>query len=250
MSWVGISDSGIAFSTAQGEWVAFDNSRFTGHSGSWGISRDDGAPFRARVTAISYTSFGASSPGAIDAEGSDSVINQGGSTWAPSPMEFQGATAIRYEPGTEESSAYQFLVEVWVGGGVVEPRPPMGLATRNIVSAYQRDRVFRSSLFANESRRLVTDFNGVIPKGQAIQKAVWQTNDLASALMAEPAIDGTAVSVRVSAQWSGRTRIRVDVTLDNGDIYSAWQIVRVMAAPYFNNPGWATGPRRLEVSTP
>lgn len=126
----------------------------------------------------------------------------------------------------------------------------MGRATRNIVSAYQRDRVFRCSLYASESRHLATDFNGVIPKGQAIKKAVWQTNDLSSALMAEPAIDGAAVSVRVSAQWSGRTRIRVDVTLTNGDTYSAWQIVRVMAAPYFNSPGWSTGPQRLEVSAP
>lgn len=124
----------------------------------------------------------------------------------------------------------------------------MGRATRNIVSGYQRDRIFRASLFANESRQLVTDFGGVIPKERTITKAVWQTLDITYVAMSAPAIDGRSVQVRVKAQWSGRSRIRVDVTLDNGDVYSAWQIVRVMAAPYFNNPGWSNGPQRLEVS--
>lgn len=124
----------------------------------------------------------------------------------------------------------------------------MGRATRNIVSGYQRDRIFRASLFANESRQLVTDFGGVIPKERTITKAVWQTLDITYVAMSGPSIDGRSVQVRVKAQWSGRSRIRVDVTLDNGDVYSAWQIVRVMAAPYFNNPGWSNGPQRLEVS--
>lgn len=124
----------------------------------------------------------------------------------------------------------------------------MGRATRNIVSGYQRDRIFRASLFANESRQLVTDFGGVIPKERTITKAVWQTLDITYVAMSAPAIDGRSVQVRVKAQWSGRSRIRVDVTLDNGDVYSAWQIVRVMAAPYFNNPGWSNGPQRLEVT--
>lgn len=124
----------------------------------------------------------------------------------------------------------------------------MGRATRNIVSGYQRDRIFRASLFANESRQLVTDFGGAIPKERTITKAVWQTLDITYVAMSAPAIDGRSVQVRVKAQWSGRSRIRVDVTLDNGDVYSAWQIVRVMAAPYFNNPGWSNGPQRLEVS--
>lgn len=124
----------------------------------------------------------------------------------------------------------------------------MGRATRNIVSGYQRDRIFRASLFANESRQLVTDFGGVIPKERTITKAVWQTLDITYVAMSAPAIDGRSVQVRVKAQWSGRSRILVDVTLDNGDVYSAWQIVRVMAAPYFNNSGWSNGPQRLEVS--
>lgn len=123
----------------------------------------------------------------------------------------------------------------------------MGRATRNIVSGYQRDRIFRASLFANESRQLVTDFSGVIPKGRSIVHAIWQSWETITAAMSEQAIVGLTVQVRVSAQYSGRSRIRVDVELDNGDVYSAWHIVRVMGAPYFDNPGWVTGPRRLDA---
>ncbi|WP_312707287.1 hypothetical protein [Stenotrophomonas sp.] len=125
----------------------------------------------------------------------------------------------------------------------------MGRATRNIVSGYQRDRIFRASLMASESRQLVTDFNGVIPKGRTIARATWQSWETITAAMSEPAIDGTSVEVRITAQYSGRARIRVDVELDNGDVYSAWHIVRVMPAPYFENQGWVTGPRKL-VATP
>jgi len=124
----------------------------------------------------------------------------------------------------------------------------LGRATRNIVSGYQRDRVFRTSVYANERRCLVTDFNGAIPPGRSIVKAVWQTPDTMKVRMGTPAIAGRQVQVSIDAQYTGQSRIRVDVTLDNGEIYSAWHVVRVMAAPYFNNPGWTNGPDRLEVS--
>lgn len=122
-----------------------------------------------------------------------------------------------------------------------------GRATNNIVSGYQRDRVFKAALYANESRQLVTNFNGVIPKGRTVAKAVWQTQDQVSIYMSGPSITGKSVSVRAKAQYSGTSRIRVDVTLDNGDVYSAWHVIQVRSAPYFNNPGWVTGPNRLEV---
>lgn len=126
----------------------------------------------------------------------------------------------------------------------------MGRATRNIVSGYQRDRIFRASLMASESRQLVTDFNGVIPMGRTISRATWQSWETITIAMEQPAIVGTSVEVRINAQYSGRARIRVDVELDNGDVYSAWHIVRVMPAPYFENPGWVTGPRKLVVTVP
>lgn len=124
----------------------------------------------------------------------------------------------------------------------------MGRATRNIVSGYQRDRIYRTSLFAMESRQLVTDFNGAIPKERTIAEAVWQTYETMNIAMSAPVAADRQVEVRINAQYSGRARIRVDAILDNGDVYSAWHIVRVMPAPYFENPGWVNGPRRLTAS--
>lgn len=126
----------------------------------------------------------------------------------------------------------------------------MGRATRNIVSGYQRDRIFRASLFANESRQLVTDFSGVIPKGRTIAEAMWQSWETLTVAMSLPVVGERSVEIRIEAQYSGRARIRVDVTLDNGDVYSAWHIVRVMPAPYFDNPGWVTGPRKVVATRP
>jgi hypothetical protein len=124
----------------------------------------------------------------------------------------------------------------------------MTRATKNIVSAYQRDRVFASSLYANESRELVTEFSGVLEPGDTpIVRATWDTYDTVFAAMSAPEIDGTAVKVRIKAQYAGRTRIRVDVTTPSGDVYSAWHSIRVQGAPYFTNNGWVTGPQHLEV---
>ncbi|MGX9958534.1 hypothetical protein ACW0US_07110 [Xanthomonas euvesicatoria] len=121
----------------------------------------------------------------------------------------------------------------------------IGRVTHNYVSAHQRDRVHRANLYANEKRALVTDFNGAIPKGAAITSATWQTDDTSQCLMSLPVINGRQVQVQVAAQYTGHCRIRVDATLDNGEVYSAWHVIRVQPAPYFNNPGWVNGPSRL-----
>lgn len=122
----------------------------------------------------------------------------------------------------------------------------MSRASKNYVSAYQRDQVFTTSLYANESRELVTDFNALLD-GASIVRAVWDTYDTIFAVMADPEIDGSQVKVRISAQYPGRSRIRVDVTLSNGNTYSAWHAINVKSAPYFNNQGWVTGPQHLEA---
>lgn len=121
----------------------------------------------------------------------------------------------------------------------------IGRVTRNYVSAHQRDRVHRASLYAAEKRCLVTDFNGAIPKGRSIASATWQTDDTTQCLMSQPAVLGRQVQVQIAAQYTGHCRIRVDAVLDNGEVYSAWHVIRVQPAPYFNNPGWVTGPRML-----
>lgn len=124
----------------------------------------------------------------------------------------------------------------------------IGQATRNIVSAHKRDRVFRASLYAAERRPLVTNFNGALPAGRSIVSATWQTWDTINCYMAQPQINGREVQVMIAAQYAGRCRIRVDVTLDNGEVYSAWHVIRVQPAPYLVNPGWVTGPSTLSVS--
>ncbi|MGS0573464.1 hypothetical protein ACQR5V_21425 [Xanthomonas oryzae pv. oryzicola] len=123
----------------------------------------------------------------------------------------------------------------------------IGRVTHNYVSAHQRDRVHRASLYANEKRALVTDFNGAIPKGATIACATWETYDTSQCLMSEPAINNRQVQVQLTAQYSGNCRIRVDAELDNGEVYSAWHVIRVQPAPYFNSPGWANGPSRLHI---
>lgn len=124
----------------------------------------------------------------------------------------------------------------------------IGQATRNIVSAHKRDRVFRANLYAAERRPLVTNFNGALPAGRSIVSATWQTWDTINCYMSQPKINGREVQVMVTAQYAGRCRIRVDVTLDNGEVYSAWHVIRVQPAPYLVNPGWVTGPSSLTVS--
>lgn len=123
----------------------------------------------------------------------------------------------------------------------------MSRATKFYVSAYNRDAVFTTNLYANESRELVTDFNALIQPGETITKAEWDTFDTIFAAMADPEIDGTSVKIRISAQWGGRSRIRLGVTTSTGNTYSAWHSIRVKSAPYFNNQGWVTGPQHLEV---
>ena len=124
----------------------------------------------------------------------------------------------------------------------------IGRATRNYVSAHQRDRVHRASLYANEKRALVTDFNGAIPKERSIVSATWQTDDTSQCVMSQPQAEARQVQVQVAAQYTGHCRIRVDATLDNGEVYSAWHVIRVQPAPYFSNPGWANGPSNLTAN--
>lgn len=124
----------------------------------------------------------------------------------------------------------------------------IGQATRNTVSAYKRDRVFRTDLYAAERRPLVTNFGGALAPGRSITSATWQAWDTANCYMAQPQINGREVQVMITAQYGGRCRIRVDVTLDNGEVYSAWHVIRVQPAPYLVNPGWVTGPSSLTVS--
>ncbi|TBX03196.1 hypothetical protein TP46_12225 [Xanthomonas citri pv. aurantifolii] len=139
------------------------------------------------------------------------------------------------------TSTSVFLTVAPTMGGCDE----IGRVTRNFVSAHQRDRVHRSNLYAAERRCLVTDFNGAIAKGRAIASATWHTDDTSQCVMSLPAVRGRQVQVQIAAQYSGECRIRVDATLDNGEVYSAWHVIRVQPAPCFGTQAWVNGPSKL-----
>jgi len=119
----------------------------------------------------------------------------------------------------------------------------------NRLSAYQRDRVFFKEVYASESARLVTDATGMLDKGEVIVFATWETGDTMNARMAAPSIEegGKQASVAISAQYSGRSRIRTSLTTSAGRVISAWHYIRVKSAPSFPDQAWVEGPRRLDA---
>lgn len=125
----------------------------------------------------------------------------------------------------------------------------IGRATRNIVSGYNRDRVFQASLYAAERRPLVTDLNGAVPKGVYINRAVWKTIDNYQAAMSAPAVieNGRAAQVTLQAQWPGTCCIRMDATLSDGSVMSCWHVIRILPALYMPSDSYQNGPTTLAV---
>lgn len=127
----------------------------------------------------------------------------------------------------------------------------IGRATRNIVSGYNRDRVFQARLYAPERRVLVTDFNGAIPKGVTITRATWKTLDTTVAAMSSPSVltGNRSAQVMVQAQFDGFCCIRLDVLLSNGEQFVAHHVLQILPARYLSNDTWTNGPSEL-VATP
>lgn len=123
----------------------------------------------------------------------------------------------------------------------------MGRATRNIVSGYNRDRVFQARLYAPERRALVTDFNGALPNGVTIVRATWKTLDTTIAAMSSPSIlEGErSAQVMVQAQYDGFCCIRLDALLSNGEQFVAHHVLHILPARYLNNDTWFNGPCEL-----
>lgn len=262
MAWTPIQTSGLGFSfeaidsfagVSLGSDSVVTGSGVGGSPGSWTLTLPE--PAALRVTVQSYSDNSISDPAFFTWEpGSVQVVNANPgpspTSFLPAQFEVGPATSLTFQFGfVEQAGSFEFLIEV----DAVAPEPfapceELGRATRNYVSAYQRDRVFRGSIYAAEKRCLVTNFNGALPRGRTIVSARWQTWDTVNCYMASPAINGREVQVMVTAQYGGNCRIRVDVTLDNGEVYTAWHVIRVLPAPYFNNPGWVTGPSSLTAS--
>ena len=141
----------------------------------------------------------------------------------------------------------KLVFKVFVDRGIPASNSDTAQVIRNSVSPRQRDRIFNATLYANERRLLVTDFNGAIAKSQRIVTTVWHTHEPNICAMSSAEVNERRVGVQIAAQYSGICRIRVDATLDSGEVYSAWHAITVMPAPVYNNAGWTNGPSRLEA---
>jgi hypothetical protein len=126
----------------------------------------------------------------------------------------------------------------------------LGRATRDYASAYIRDRIFWTRLYAPEKRLLVSNLNGAIPKGVTITASKWQTNFPYSVVMSNPVIeaDGRSSDLTVLAQLPGRGWIRATHTLSNGETYVQQYQVVVASQPYYVGDTYINGPVELNVT--
>jgi hypothetical protein len=153
MPWRPIAESGIGFVPYLPEGVTISGSTITcqalGAAGdqSWSLQLAKAVP--VRVNFLAFNSGGFAESGEFMFNG-QIVDNQGGADqWQPNPVQSPSpSSVVVYTPGEQSDhplDSYTVTVEVEAG-----PCEELGRATRNIVSGYQRDRVFRRSLFANE----------------------------------------------------------------------------------------------------
>lgn len=127
----------------------------------------------------------------------------------------------------------------------------IGRATRAYVSAYDRTRVHQARLYRFEKRCLVANYNGAIPPAHTITSATWRTDAPEIGVMSNPQIslNGRETMVMFASQLGGWANVRVDATLDNGEIYT--QVFRVNvreASFFFNDPPTQPGPFSVTVN--
>lgn len=117
----------------------------------------------------------------------------------------------------------------------------IGRASKAIVSAYNRTRVQRVSLIGNETRCLLADFNGAIPRARTIASVTFAMNAGGWINMSDAKISSNrrASSVLISTMWNSRTFIRCSATFDNGEIYTQLFDVRVNGVPWFQNDSFS-----------
>lgn len=174
--------------------------------------------------------------------------NDGVTEFSPNPIELAlvgGIDGIGYLSTYSTTEAYpddqnySFLIEVWVDGPEPPPEPgdceEHGRATRAYVSGYQRDRVHRSRLVRGERRCLVANFNGAIPPSRTIATATWRCDQNQAIRMDNARITdaGRVATVDITAQIGAGSRVKCEVTLDNGEIYNQLFVVRVISSPWF-----------------
>ena len=138
------------------------------------------------------------------------------------------------------------------------PTPPewcmeLGRATRCYVSGFQRDRIHEASLVRGESRCLIADFNGALPKGQLIVKATWRCWNGIVGVMSNARIkdDQRETAIDLLAALPGGGMVKCEVTNDHGDACTQLFRILVRGGYWFEGEqGPAQGPSTLTVEIP
>ena len=126
-----------------------------------------------------------------------------------------------------------------------------GRTTRAYVSGYDRTRVHESRLVRGEKRCLVADFNGAIGQGRTIASARVRTDQNWAAVLSNGRIEPSnrAVAVDLQAGWGSPAWIKVEATLDNGEVYTQMFRIMLYDRPWFlSEPVPAQGPNEIVVS--
>lgn len=125
----------------------------------------------------------------------------------------------------------------------------LGRTTTAYVSGYDLTRVHETNLVRGAQRRLVANFNGAIPAGSTIESATWRTNQNWAAILSNGAVDGRTTTVDLKAGWGGFSWVKVDVTLDTGEVYNQVFRIRVQTPPWFLGESYpASGPTEIVVT--
>lgn len=127
----------------------------------------------------------------------------------------------------------------------------LGRSTRCYVSAFQRDRVHHSNMSQGETRCLVADFNGALPKGRSIASVKWKCAVGFPVVMSNATISGRETKVDIQAQSCGCASFKCEATMDNGEVYVQMFSIDVSSRWrwfWFEDQSFAQGPTELQVS--
>lgn len=168
--------------------------------------------------------------------------------YTPTPG-FAGVDAWTYTgTGPTGTSAPALATITVVPAPVAMICDELGRVTRAYVSGYDRGRVHQGRLRNQERRCVVADFNGAISRSREIVSAEWQCTHPYVANMLQADIQGAETRVTVNFQFAGCAALRAQITLDNGEVYNQLFEFKVDGAPWFEDAGPTTGPRKLVVT--
>ncbi len=250
-TWVPLADSGITFGLSLSAGVTLVGSTLTCTTAvplACSIGVDVARTFRLTQMGWNYAGVSATKPWDYWAWNDDvnSQTNSHGSQAGWDPVEFQASVdagdSINFRVGADVATPrnFAFLVEVLLDVAVVPPvTEPIGSATTARPSAYQRNRTTLANLVRGETRGLIADFNGILPLDRSIVSGVWQCDQYNAVEMFSASGTARTAQVMVNTPMNGKARLKVTVTLDNGEVYNHVFVVFVRGQPWF--PG-ETGP--------